>query len=175
MLNTLLPRPAYKSDFNYTNYTTRGTIRGLIAVLAIRELPIKSFYARCWIVYLYMYFFYTNGLMRGHGVTRHVCLYGLPYHAKTLANYPEIGWNVIGRPLAENPPVHTTHMKWRYHQQPAFHQVHRQVYRFRYRKPRYVSWDGSMNQPVMPFIHDMGTGVPNGTFRMNCNSSPQCH
>ena len=29
------------------------------------------------------------------------------------------------------------------------------------RKPRYVSWDGSMSQPVMPYLMDQGTDVIN--------------
>ena len=41
------------------------------------------------------------------------------------------------------------------------------------RKPRYVQWDGTMSQPVMPFMNDNGTDVTNGTFKRQCNSSPQ--
>jgi hypothetical protein len=41
------------------------------------------------------------------------------------------------------------------------------------RKPRYVTWDGSMNQPTMPYLHDTGTDVNNGTFKRNVNTTPQ--
>jgi len=30
-----------------------------------------------------------------------------------------------------------------------------------------------MNQPVMPFMNDHGTDVINGTFKRNCNTTPQ--
>jgi hypothetical protein len=51
--------------------------------------------------------------------------------------------------------------------------AHKNVYRYRFRRPRYVQWDGSMNQPTMPYMNDTGTDVINGTFKRNCNSTPQ--
>ena len=41
------------------------------------------------------------------------------------------------------------------------------------RKPRYIPWDGSQNQPVMPYMVDIGTDVINGTFKRNVNTVPQ--
>jgi hypothetical protein len=29
-----------------------------------------------------------------------------------------------------------------------------------------------MNQPIMPYLHDHGTGVINGTFKRNSNTTP---
>ncbi len=54
-----------------------------------------------------------------------------------------------------------------------FHQYHKQVYRYRFRRPRYVPWDGTQSQPVMPFVNDHGTGVSNGTWKRNTNTSPE--
>lgn len=57
-------------------------------------------------------------------------------------------------------------------QTPVFHQYHRCVYRYRFRKPRYIQWDGTQSQPVMPYLNDTGTEVINGTFKRNPNSVP---
>ena len=80
-------------------------------------------------------------------------------------------WNCT-RVLPKNPPVPDAHREWRTRQHPVYHQYHKNVYRYRFRKPRYVQWDGSMNQPVMPYMHDNGTDVANGTFKRNCNTVP---
>ena len=50
---------------------------------------------------------------------------------------------------------------------------HKTTWRYIMRKPRYVQWDGTQNQPVMPFMNDAGTDVTNGTFKRQCNSVPQ--
>jgi hypothetical protein len=44
--DNIVPRPAYKSDFNATTDLARTQLRVLLGLLFIRELPIKSFSAR---------------------------------------------------------------------------------------------------------------------------------
>lgn len=166
-------RPVYRSDFNFTNYTTRAQVRVVLGLLVIRELPVKNFYVRCWLAYFYIMYFVVRGLGRGLTFNRPILLYNHAMHAKTLANYPDLFYWTVSRVLPKNPPVPNAHREWRTRQQPVYHLAHKNVYRYRFRKPRYVQWDGSMNQPTIPYLHDHGTEVNNGTFKRNCNSVPQ--
>ena len=166
-------RPVYRSDFNWTNYATRAQIRCFLGLAVIRELPIKNFYARCALAYTWCIYFIIRGVGRGLKYNRPIIMYNHAIHAKTLANYPDLFYWNVGRVLPKNPPVPDAHREWRTRQNPVFHMAHKNVYRYRFRRPRYVQWDGSMNQPTMPYMNDTGTDVINGTFKRNCNSTPQ--
>ena len=168
-----MTRPANRSDFNHTNAATRAQARILLGLLVIRELPIKSFYARCWIAYFYSCYFVVRGLGRGFQRQRPQFVMNHQHHMRSLLNYPDLGYWVMGRAVAQHPVQPNPHKEWRLRQTPVFHQFHKVVYRYRYRKPRYVPWDGTMNQPVMPFLVDHGTDVINGTFKRNANTVPQ--
>ena len=169
----MITRPAYQSDFNWTNYTSRAQARVVLGLAVIRELPIKSFTVRCWIAYFYVCLFIIRGVGRGLKSNRPIVLYNHALHMKTLGNYPDLFYWNICRVLPKCPPVPDAHREWKTRQNPVFHQYHKNVYRYRHRLPRYVQWDGSMNQPVLPFLHDNGTDVNNGTFKRNVNTSPQ--
>jgi hypothetical protein len=165
-------RPVSKSDWNWTNYATRAQVRCALGIMVIRELPIKSFYARCWLTYGWLMMFVTNGLGRGFRMQRPLFFYDNNFHSRSMANYPDMLWWNLTRVLPRNPPVPDAHREWRTRQTPVFHQYHKTCYRYRMRRPRYIPWDGSQNQPVMPYLHDAGTDVINGTFTRNCNSTP---
>ena len=98
--------------------------------------------------------------------------YLTPEVLKPLLNRPDFFELALGKIVPKMPVTGDAHRDWRYKQAPVYHQYHRCTYRYRYRKPRYVSWDGTMNQPIMPFFIDDGTGVINGTFRRNPNTTP---
>lgn len=172
--NELLVRPCQKSDFNWTNYATRAQVRCLLGLAVIRELPIKNFYVRCWITYAYLLTFLSRGTGRGLRHNKPIVMYNHQFHSRALSNYPDLFWWNMTRILPRNPPVPDPHREWRTRQTPVYHQYHKTCYRYRMRKPRYIPWDGSMNQPVMPYLHDTGTDVINGTFKRNCSSTPQC-
>ena len=164
-------RPSYNSSYNYNSNATRANLRGLLGFLVIRELPIKNFYTRTMLGYAWIIYFMIKGVCRGM-TNKPQFLYNNEFHTKGLLNYPDLFWWQITRVLPKNPPTIDPHLEWRTMQQPVFHQYHKNVYRYRYRNPRFVQWDGSMNMPTMPYLHDTGTDVPNGTFRRNCNSDP---
>lgn len=170
---SIITRPCYQSDFNWTNYATRAQVRVLLGMAVIRELPIKNFYVRCWIMYAYICYFIIRGVGRGLRQHRPIVLYNHQFSAKALLNYPDLMQWALLRIIPKNPPVPDAHREWRMRQTPVFHQYHKNVYRYRFRKPRYVQWDGSQNQPIMPYLHDHGTDVNNGTFKRNVNTSPQ--
>jgi hypothetical protein len=166
-------RPAYKSDVNFTETAMLVNIRTAVALFVLRELPIKSFYTRAFIGYLYIEYVIGRGIRRGFFKNRPIVYYNNDMHLKSLMNYPDLFWWNLCRVVPKNPPIRDPHIEWRLLQQPTFHQYHKNVYRYRFRKPRFIQWDGSMNQPVMPFMLDHGTDVPNGTFRRNTNGDPQ--
>ena len=172
-MENIITRPVYRSDFNYTNYASRSQMRIILGLLVIRELPIKNFYTRCWLAYFWIIYFVVRGLGRGFRRTRPLVLYNHAIHAKTLANYPDLLYWNLAKVLPKNPAVPDTNIEWRMRQTPIFHQYHKNAYRYRYRKPRFLPWDGTQSQPVMPYLVDTGSDVINGTFKLNCNSSPQ--
>ena len=168
----LINRPATRSDWNYTSYGNRAALRLILGIAVIRELPIKSFYARCWITYVYMIFFIGKGIGRGLRQEKPIVFYGNTFSSRQLLNYPDLFWWSLGRELPKIPPVPDVHLEWRGNQTPVYHLYHKTCYRYRLRRPRYVPWDGSQSQPIIPFFNDEGTGVINGTFRINSNTSP---
>jgi hypothetical protein len=138
-------RPVYRSDYNYAATATRANLRCLLGILFIRELPIKSFYTRVGLSYSWVMYFIIRGNGRGFFGNRPIFFYNNAYYTKSLVNYPDLFWWNLTRILPKNPPVPVPHNEWRTRQQPVYHQYHRNVYRYRYRRPRYVQWDGSMN------------------------------
>ena len=169
----IITRPAYRSDWNWTSYASRAQVRVLLGLLVIRELPIKKFYIRCWLAYFYIIYFVIRGLGRGLKRSRPIVLYNQAIHAKSLANYPDLLYWNLTRIMPQNPPIPDANREWKMRQNPVFHQYHKTTYRYRNRKPRYVPWDGTMSQPVMPYMIDIGSEVINGTFKRNCNTVPQ--
>eukprot|EP00356_Strombidium_inclinatum_P003628 CAMPEP_0170485220 /NCGR_PEP_ID=MMETSP0208-20121228/4533_1 /TAXON_ID=197538 /ORGANISM="Strombidium inclinatum, Strain S3" /LENGTH=209 /DNA_ID=CAMNT_0010758801 /DNA_START=40 /DNA_END=667 /DNA_ORIENTATION=+ len=107
-----LVRPATPSDYNWTRYATKAQVRCLLGLLVIRELPIKSFYARCWLVYGWLVLFVSKGLGRGLRSQRPLVTYNQRFHARALLNYPDLYWWNLTRVLPRNPPVPDAHREW---------------------------------------------------------------
>ena len=152
--DSMIVRPSERSDFNWTNYASRAQVRCLLGLMAIRELPIKSFYTRGILAYVWILYFVNRGLGRGLRYQRPLVTYNNQFHFRALLNYPDLFWWNLCRTLPKNPPVPDAHREWRTRQTPVYHQAHKTVYRYRFRKPRYVPWDGSQSQPVMPYLID---------------------
>jgi len=167
-----LVRPAYDSKYNFVSYDTRAQARLILGLLFIRELPIKNFYARSTVMYFYCSWFLLRALGKGFSNGRPIVFYQKPIVSRALLNYPDFFWWNLTRVLPKMPMSPSVHKEWRMRQTPVFHQYHRCVYRYRNRKPRYVPWDGTQNQPVMPFLVDVGTDVINGTWKRNANTNP---
>lgn len=171
-IEDLFIRPAYKSTFNPHTYSNKATIRIMLGYAVIRELPIRNFYVRSFITYVYTLFFLTQGIGRGFNRRTPILFYKHQYHSRAMLNYPDLFYWNYTRILPRDPPVPNVHQQWRTRQTPVYHEYHKNVYRYKLRKPRYIPWDGSQSQPVMPYLHDQGTGVLNGTHRRLCNASP---
>ena len=58
-------------------------------------------------------------------------------------------------------------------QKPVFYEYHAMNLRYKLRKARYIPWDGTMNQPVMPFLKDTGTSVIHGGMKTDIGHDPR--
>jgi hypothetical protein len=131
-------RPAYKSGVNFTETAMLVNIRTAVALFVLRELPIKSFYTKAFIGYLYIEYVIGRGIRRGFFNNRPIVYYNNDMHMKSLMNYPDLFWWNLCRVVPKNPPIRDPHIEWRLLQQPTFHQYHKNVYRYRFRKPRFI-------------------------------------
>ena len=95
------------------------------------------------------------------------------YHRRFLNNYPILKQLVKYSIPTRNPPVMPQDIEWRLLNHPVYYVPHRNNREQRYRIPRYVRWDGTMNMPLMPFANDVGTGVATGQFAINFNNDPR--
>jgi hypothetical protein len=109
----IIVRPVTKSDWNWTTYASRATVRCGLGLLVIREMPIKNFYMRCWITYVYLTFFMSRGIGRGLRDERPIVLYNNHFENKALMNYPDFFWWNLTRQLPRSPPVPDAHLEWR--------------------------------------------------------------
>ena len=171
----LMPRPAYNSTFSETNHGLRDKARLFLAIALVRELPIKNFYARSFVVYFTFMWGIFSLFGRGNLNQKVKIYYNHDLHNKPIQNHPDLFWWTQARTVPSLFIRENTHINWRSWQTPIFHQYHRCTYRYRYRKPRYLPWDGTMSQPVLPYFHDNGTGVINGTWKFHTNTSPRLH
>jgi hypothetical protein len=169
----ILGRPAHKSDVYDQANCDRSRIRNFLALMFIRELPIKNFYARGVLFYVYFQMVIHRGLGRGWYDRLPIIQTSTHNDKRIFANYPDLMIGAFARILPKNPPSANPHLDWRIRQQPTYHQYHRTCYRYRFRKPRYIPWDGTQNQPTMPYLYHEGSGVINGTFFKSTNTNPE--
>ena len=122
-------RPAHKSDTNIAHETTRAQLRVGLAILAFRELPIKSFAARWVVLYLAGHMFINKGLGKGIFPLSAAYFYESGYIKKMLLNYPDINSMLLTKRLPKNLLGRNPHDEWRYFQQPVYHQYHKCTFR----------------------------------------------
>ena len=141
--------------------------------MALREMPIVNPWARATIMYFAAMWFIFGGVGRGLSKTRPQILETDNWLENRMKNFPELYRFMRSSAVPSLYPKHVPYLQWRLHQTPVFHEYHKTTYRYRLRRPRFVPWDGTMSQPVMPFLDDELTGVINGTWKINTNSDPR--
>jgi hypothetical protein len=127
--DNLLVRPAYKSDFNANHDLARIQMRVLLGALLIRELPVRSFTARCVIIYFYATYFIGRGLSKGLRHYKPSVHYLTDWAHKALMNHPDFYEFAVGKVLPKLKLGADSHTQWRARQQPVYHQYHRCTYR----------------------------------------------
>lgn len=138
------------SDFNesYEHYIRYFKMFALFMIL--RELPLKNFYARAFVVgtglwYANYHWFWISGRPSYYQNER---------DQRELNNYPRLREIVSKRITSKDtsPTVQEADFWWTA-QNPVFYQHHIKHYRYVARTRREVPWDGTYNQPIMPFMY----------------------
>jgi len=113
----------------------------------LRELPIKHFYARCFVMgvglwYANYHWWHNFKPLR----------YANERDMRELKNFPLLNELVTKRIDAKSSsPVVKESIRWWAHQSPVFYHHHTKHYRYLWRTKREVQWDGTFNMPIYPF------------------------
>lgn len=157
-METLKKSPEYKklterryhtwSDYDYTWEHYLRYIKAFGLFLILRELPLKNFYARCFIMGTGLY--YAN--YHWFKFVGKTYVYANERDKRELQNYPRLN-EIVTKRIA-NKEVSPTMLEsdyWWIMQQPVFYHHHIKHYRYMFRVRREVPWDGTYNQPIFPY------------------------
>jgi hypothetical protein len=153
------------SDFNYHKEQYKIYAKVGLLLLVLRELPVKHFYARAFLVgttITYLWFYHWQYL----DAKRFPAYYMTERDQREFDNYPMLN-EIVRKKIANknnNPTMHEADYWWQF-QKHSFYMHHFKHYRYIFRHRREVPWDGTFNQPVFPFIvnRDRTAFVSNGT------------
>ena len=116
--------------------------------LILRELPLKNFYARAFVVgaglwYANYHWFWFSGVTAKYAIDRDI---------KELDNYPRLKELVTKRIASKelSPSIQESDFWWTL-QSPTFYHHHIKHYRYMWRTKREVPWDGTYNMPILPY------------------------
>ncbi len=137
------------SDFNYMWEDSQKYIKAGLLYLFLRELPLKNFYARCFVVGASLW--YANyHWFRFHDKAYK---YAAARDEKEMNNYPRLRELVTKRIDSKtNSPTILESDHWYQFTTPTFYHHHFKHYRYLHRTRREVNWDGTYNMPTMPFM-----------------------
>lgn len=140
------------TDFNYYRTDFRNTSKAVLFLLCMRELPLKNFYARAFVIgTLSIYLFEKN--WHYFDSARRPAIYPSDKTRKEFCNYPMLYQLVAQRvPSKLSSPVILEHDYWWTIQNPVYYLHHFKHYRYVFRHRRVVPWDGTFSQPVVPFM-----------------------
>ena len=135
----------------------------------MRELPLKHFYARSAVVGVF--FFYLAGHNWKNlpywlaGNDQPALYYPNKWDHQYMDNYPMIKNILMYKRISKyNSPGLSEGEVWHNQQFQPFYMHHFKSYRYILRTRRIVPWDGTMNQPIFPYLdnNDRSGLVHNG-------------
>lgn len=134
-------------------------------IFFLRELPLKNFYARAFIVGITCHFLWLKQWKFFTGKKNPPIYYLTDRDQKEFLNYPmlyEIVCKKIDHKLYS--PQWQESDFWWAHQNPIFYMHHFKHYRYVFRNRREIPWDGTFNQPIFPYMknNDRTAFVSNG-------------
>jgi hypothetical protein len=112
-LEQAFPKPASDSTFNELHDSWRAKARIGIAMLLLREMPIKNFYARSTMFYFLFSFGVWSIFFRGENRNKAKVVYNHEYFMRPLRNHPDLFWWTYARKLPTLYIREDTHMNWR--------------------------------------------------------------
>lgn len=140
------------SDWNFlTEHNKRYAQLG-IGLLILRELPIRNFYARAFVIGAFLQLMWIKQWK--YFDTKNPPVYYMnDRDRKEFLNYPML-WQTISRKIQHrhrSPTMLESDHWWQY-QSPVFYMHHFKHYRYVFRHRREIPWDGTYNQPIFPFM-----------------------
>ena len=152
-------------DQSYEHFKNGGKLVLLWAIL--RELPLRHFYARSAITGIFFFYLAVHNWknLPYFGNDFQALYYPNKFDHQYLDNYPMIKNILFYKVNAkENNPGLPEGEKWHNNQFTPFYMHHFKSYRYILRTRRVVPWDGTMNQPVFPYLdnNDRSGLVHNG-------------
>ena len=136
--------------------------------LVLRELPLKNLFARCFIGGVFGFYLVSHNWKINPFILPDTpaFYYRSKYDQQVLDNYPLVNRYVSSQLIAKkNNPGLLEEELWYKQQFPSFYHHHFKNYRYTLRSRRVVQWDGTFNQPVLPYSsnNDRTGLVHNGT------------
>ena len=131
----------------------------------MRELPLKHFYARAFIVGMAYHFLWVKQWKFFTGKRNLPTYYLTDREQKEFLNYPML-YEIVCKKVDQKlySPQWQESDFWWAHQNPIFYMHHFKHYRYVFRNRREIPWDGTFNQPIFPYMknNDRTAFVSNG-------------
>jgi len=147
---------------SYTSYDYDGShrmnhLKGFLLILMLRELPLKHFYARAFVIGFVYVFWWAKHWHYNTKISRKATYYPNKMIKNDFENFPMLKQIVTERTTSKliNPAASEADVWW-YYQQPVFYHHHHKHYRYIFRDKRVIPWDGTFNMPIYPFLHMKG-------------------
>lgn len=158
------------TDYNYNWQKEKDTLKVITLWLALRELPLRHFYARAAVMAFVLHY-----LVQGNWKTltflvpvqtQDTALYyfGRQDH-QLFQNYPLLqNYTLHKRVTKTDTPGQLESEYWNVKQFQPFYMNHYKNFRYVFRNRRVVPWDGTFNQPIYPYLdnNDRTLFVHNG-------------
>lgn len=137
------------SDYDYTKQDNLKLLKIAAWVLLLRELPLRHFYARCFVVGVSLYYMNHHWWWE---FGRRPIYYMNERDQREFDNYPRLKEIVTKRIASKvSSPTIMEGDLWWMAQSPVFYHHHIKHYRYMWRHRREVAWDGTYNQPIVPY------------------------
>ena len=141
------------TDFNYAKEWNLKYFKVGLLLFFLRELPLKHFYARAFVIGMTYHLLWLKQWKFFTGSQNLPIYYMNDRDKKEFDNYPML-WEIVAKKVDHRlyNPVWQESDYWWAHQYPIFYMHHFKHYRYVFRKPREVQWDGTFNQPIFPYM-----------------------
>lgn len=167
-INSLEKSPQVQEIMNrrYHSYSTYDQTKAPLAKfgklgllwLVLRELPLRHFYARCFITGAVFYYLAAHNwkfLPLLYTAKEKTLYYTSKYDEQILDNMPMVRTYLTTRINSKvNSPGLPEYEQWMREHNQTFYMHHFKNYRYILRNRRVVPWDGTFNQPIFPYANN---------------------
>jgi hypothetical protein len=124
----------------------------LLSYLFLRELPIRNFYARAFVIGAFFQFMWFKQ-WKYFDFLNPPFYYPSERDHREFNNYPLL-YEIVTKKISHRhrSPTMLESDHWWAHQSPLFYMHHFKHYRYIFRNRREIPWDGTYNQPIFPYM-----------------------